>query len=181
MPATSTVRAARPSDEDALLDLLERRHSESGFGSFDASKTRNTVQRAIAQHQSIAGVVDGAGGPEATIGLTVAQWWDSADFMLQAVWDYVVPEARRTDHSKSMIHFAQVSADRLGMPLMMGGVTREADMGRMMRYSKSMAISGAFFLYSGPDTPIPTKSARERKVTQLCSTTAMRLCPVPRT
>ena len=164
MPVSTSplVRPAAPQDRDGLLALLQLRHSEFGLGVFDPARAAQTLQHAIDGTATIiAGVIAGDGGPEATIGLALAQWWDAADSHLEALWDYVHPDHRKTEHSRRLERFAELAADRLGVRLIMGGPIRAGHEGKVRAYCKHLRPIGAFFLYDGPDMARDTKRQRE--------------------
>jgi GNAT superfamily N-acetyltransferase len=162
------VRPAAVPDKPGVLSLLEMRHAEFGLGRFDPARAERAIQAAIDGTAAIfAGVIAGDGGPEATVGLALAQWFDTSEYHLEAVWDYVHPEHRKTEHSRKLRRFAEISADRLGLELIMGGPIRAGHEGRVHAYCKDMRPAGAFFLYSGPDAPRGTKRQREASAAHL--------------
>lgn len=162
------VRSPTPNDRDGLMALLALRHDEFGLGTFDPRRAERTLQLAIdGTAPVIVGVIGGEGTPEATIGLALAQWWDTSDQHLEAMWDYVHPDWRTTDHPRKLDQFAQIVADRFGVPLIMGGPIRAGHEGKVRSYCKRFQPIGAFFLYGGPGGTRPTKKQREASAANL--------------
>ena len=166
MTDTSLVRPVKPEDRDGLLDLLRMRHAEFGLGAWDRDRAGATLQLAIDGTGTIfAGVVAGPAHPEATIGLALARWWDEADFHLEALWDYVHPDHRTTlqgatEHTNRLHRFAMLCADRLGMPVYLGGPIRGDSQGKVKAYCRHFRPAGAFFTYGGEGWKRMSKSSR---------------------
>lgn len=152
----SLVRSVEPDDRQGLVDLLRLRHAEFGLGRYDPDRVTATLKTAIDRTGFLfVGVIAGGTLPEATIGLALARWWDEADFHLEAIWDYVHPDHRASvrgqgGHANHLRRFAMMSADKLGVPLFMGGPMRAGSEGRMRGYCRRMRPAGVFFLYTGP-------------------------------
>ena len=164
----SLVRPVKADNCDVLVDLLRLRHEEFGLGRFDPRRASDTLQIAIdASGSVIAGIIDGNGGPVATIGIALAQFWDEADAHLEALWDYVHPDHRttsaenQTGHTTRLHRFAMLSADKLGVPLLMGSAMRAGSNGKIHAYCKNFRPAGAFFTYGGDGWKRPTKAPRE--------------------
>lgn len=144
------------------------RHAESGMGTFDVDGVARVVQCAINQDGPvIAGVISGDDGIEATVGLSLAKWWDSCAHHLDGLWDYVVPAKRLDNHSAKLLIFAEMAADMIGVPLFMGGPASPSTEGKLRSYGKRMMPGGAFFIYSGSDSRLPSKRRREASMQAL--------------
>lgn len=168
MPDHSLVRPANDADIDSVLELLEMRHQEFGLGRYSRDRAASMLQSAVAGTAPVfAGVLAGEGGPEATVGLVLAQFWDTDDTHLEAIWDYVHPEHRGTDHARKLERFAEMAADRLGVELIMGGPIRAGHEGKVRAYCKRLRPAGAFFLYSGPGMQRGSKREREAAANSL--------------
>ena len=162
------VRPVTASDYDGVLPLLELRHSEFGLGRFNAESAAAVLMAAIHRTAPIfAGVICGDNGPEATIGLAIAKFWDEADEHMQALWDFVAPPFRKTDHARKLQRFAEMAAERYGCHLIMGGPIRAGSEGKVHAYCKHLKPAGAFFLYEGPHMQRATKKQRESTATAL--------------
>lgn len=116
------VELARPSDEDAILDLLRLKHAEDGgVGRFPAARLRNSIRRGMAWDTGCIGVIRADGKVVASAGLFLDDWcWPVApDLHLAAEWIFVHPRFRRSDHLRRLGAFAHWAADRLGRPLVL--------------------------------------------------------------
>jgi hypothetical protein len=174
MPAQPLVRPVRAADCESVVELLALRHSEFGLGRFSPSRTAVVLNAAVtASAPVIVGVIDGDCCIVATIGLSLAQFFDEDDVHLEAVWDYVHPDYRTTSHENQTGHtaklhrFAMMSADRLGVPLIAGSPMRAGSQGKIHAYCKHYRPAGAFFTYGGDGWKRPTKAPREAAAASL--------------
>ena len=161
-------------DRDGLVDLLKLRHAEFGLGRYSPARAASVIEIAVtATGTVIVGVIDGGAGPVATIGLSLAQFWDEEDAHLEALWDYVHPEHRttssenQTGHTTRLHRFAMLVADRLSVPLLMGSAMRAGSQGKIHAYCKNFRPAGAFFTYGGEGWQRPTKAPREASAASL--------------
>lgn len=112
------IRIARPNDFELVLPLLKARHAETGRGTFDPHLVRDRFYAMTDEYGvGMVGVIEGTKCAEATIGLTVCQFWDSRERHLEALWQYVGADFRRSDHAKRLVLFAKGIANRMGLPL----------------------------------------------------------------
>lgn len=112
------VRVATQRDEDELMELCRRNHAENGLGAFSVDKVRTLMRRAFVPCHNEPAVIGVAGETciEGSVCLIVDTPWDSDAPFLQAVWNYVLPEYRRTTNAKDLIAFAR----RLSQPAPVG-------------------------------------------------------------
>lgn len=114
------IRVATFKDCDRLIPLLAVRHEEfaCSTGTFDPVAVRSKILDLTTRlGAGIIGVIDGAGIIEASVGLTVARFWDTMDRHLEATWNFVHPNFRRSSHTKELSIFANDIADHMKLPL----------------------------------------------------------------
>lgn len=147
VPDPRRVRLASPGEEDAILDLCRRDHSERGIGQFQAEK----VLRTIRSEGTIIGVV-GSDDVEGSIGLVVEAPWNSGTDLLVCRWNYVLPECRRSTHLRDMMAWAKAlarpSPDGIGVPLYADAIATARTEGQVRLYRRQlgepMAVSWLF-------------------------------------
>lgn len=143
------VRIATAADEDAIMDLCRMLHEENGQFSMSEAKVRDALQTAFKRQGGLIGVIDGPKGLEGIILLTIGQLWYSDDWMLEEMFNFVHPDHRRSSHAKRMIQFAKESADKLGIPLMIGVLSNTRTEAKVRLYERMLPKAGAYFVHDG--------------------------------
>lgn len=154
---------ARPEDGEAIFALLKIMHPESGLAPMSEPKVRAVVARCAERRQgSLAGVIEGPNGLEASIGLTLSQWWYSDDWHMEEGWNFVHPAHRRktlkhnggttppSSHSRRLIEFAKWAADEVGVPLLTGVLTTKRLEPKLRLFQRQLPQVGALFLHASP-------------------------------
>lgn len=155
-PEFSEIRIAKDADEDALVELLEQMHGESGFGQLDPQRVRAAVRAGIARQGGIVGVVRGDAEVEATIGLFIGSSWYSRDPHLFDLWLYVGEPYRKSPHAKSLIMFAKQAALDLALPLVMTVISNQQTARKELLFERQIPKAGSLFLWNAPaPTAVP--------------------------
>jgi len=154
------VTAAGPRDEDEIFEMLLGLHEENGLFSVDEERTRAFIRTAITPGGGIVGVIRGADGKlEASVGMTLDQWWYTSDWCLSERWVYVVPAARKRSfadkHASRLIDYAKWAAEQLGVPLQMGILSTTRTAAKEKMYGRKLTPVGALFMWS-PDGEVRT-------------------------
>jgi len=159
------VRLATREDEQDLVDMVKRMHDDSALRLADGSplpldtvKVRETVQRAIIPNRNgpdmpaWIGVIGGHRQLQGSVYLSCETVWYSATPIVTELWNYCVPEHRKSGNARALIEFAKSSADAINSLLVMGIMTsgREEAKARFYRRHLGNPI-GTFFSYSGGD------------------------------
>jgi hypothetical protein len=144
----SGVRLARPDDEAAVYALLLDLHGENALGSLAPAKVEAMLRRGTRGEGGVIGIIDGPRGIEASIGLVMTQWWYSEEWHLEEMWNFVHPDHRRSTHAKKLVEFAKWTSDRLGVPLLLGILTRHRLLPKMRLLQRQMPQVGALFLHN---------------------------------
>ena len=114
------VRQALPSDEEEIMDICRDLHHEIGLFPLSDDRVRVLLRRAFNGHGGILGVIGEPGKIEGTIYLHFATAWYSDREYLAEYWNYVLPEYRFGDNSKSLLSYAKYCAYKIGIPLLIG-------------------------------------------------------------
>lgn len=144
------VRIAQPTDTNNIYNLLLRLFDENAICSLSPQKSLEKIRACTDHHGGICGVIDGPNGIEATIGLSLGQWWYSDDWHLEESWNFVHPDYRKTTHAKRMIEFAKWAAHNMNVPLIIGIVTRKRLEPKMRLYQRQLEQVGALFMDKSP-------------------------------
>jgi len=143
------VRIAREADEVSLFSLLTLMHAENGMAPMSADRVLDRLRMGTRGQGGIVGVIDGPAGIEASVGLYFSQlWYASAPTHMEESWLFVRPDRRRSDHAKKLIGFAIWTAKRIGLPLMMGVMTKHRLSAKLRLYQRQLTQVGAIF-YDG--------------------------------
>lgn len=143
-----SVRIATKKDEDKIFDLLCNLYEENAMASMDTAKVWHMIHRGTRGKEGIIGVIDGPKDIEATIAIIPGQWWYSSDRHLEEFWNYVRPEARRSNHAKDLIKFGKWCSEQWGIPLLMGILSNTRTEAKIGLYSRQIKHVGALFVHN---------------------------------
>lgn len=139
------IVAATTTDIDAILPLLALRHRELGGGAFDATAARAKLSELThPKGAGSVGIIPDNGTVVASVGLTVARFWDSADLHLEDLWTFVHPDHRKSKHHKNLITFAKAVSNRMGLKLLMAQPENDETMPQV-----NVLLTGAFARVGG--------------------------------
>lgn len=141
------IRTAQPDDAPAIMDLLRLMHAENGLAPLDEAKVGVMLAQGLARQLAMVGVIGDPGALEATVGLFVCELWYSSALHLEDRWNFVHPDHRAgTLHAPNLIAFAKSSAQRMGIPLLMGITSAHRTEGKVRLYERQMGSAiGALF------------------------------------
>lgn len=143
------VRIAREADEVALFSLLTLMHAENGMAAMSAERVLDRLRSGTRGQGGLIGVIDGPDGPEASVGLFFSQlWYAPAPTHVEESWLFVRPEYRQKNHATKLVRFAKWTSKRIGLPLMMGVMTKHRLTAKLRLYQREMTQVGAVF-YDG--------------------------------
>lgn len=151
MTSPSIVRVATPEDEEGLMNLCRSLHDENGAFQMEDDLVRGKLHQAFRKEGTTLGVIGPANKPEAAICLSISTFWYSREKHIEELFNYVLPEHRKSHHAKALLKFAKKCADDLGIVLSIG-VISTTQTGRKLRLYQSIFgyPIGAFFLYNSP-------------------------------
>lgn len=147
------VRMANASDADAIYNFLLELNKENAVFSLSEKRARAAIRSCLepdpeeGELGGVIGIIDKGKGIEACVGLRPTQMWYTAEWFLDELWNFVHPDYRRSDYAKRLIEFSKWSASNIGLPLVMGIVTRKRLEPKIRLYQRQMAQIGAYFIY----------------------------------
>lgn len=155
MTSESTVRMAVPQDEESLIAACRQLHEENALVEMDEEKVRNLIRCALYPANqtnniiSMVGVIGPVGKVEAAGILIVSQMWFSRKWHLEELFNYVMPEFRKSRHAREMIKFMKKTAEQLNMPLIVGIISNKDTKRKCDMYDRMLPKAGNYYLYNG--------------------------------
>jgi hypothetical protein len=145
---TNQVRKARPEDEDELMEMCRSLHKENGLFPMDEGRVRAALRKAFNEEGAVIGVVGDRGKIEGSIYLMISNFWYSTEFHLEELWNYVLPEYRRSQNAKNLIEFAKRCSDEADLTLVIGVVSNEDTARKIAMYRRRLKEpTGAFWVH----------------------------------
>lgn len=158
---TNPVRKATAADEDQLMEMCRSLHKENGLFSMSEDRVRARLRAAFENQGAIIGVVGETGRIEGSIYVMISNFWYSTDYHLEELWNYVLPQYRKSTNAKNLIMFAKRCSDELGIPLVIGVLSNQDTARKVEMYRRQLnAPAGAFWLYPNPSTRVESKDER---------------------
>lgn len=144
------IRAATLADLPQLLEMGRALHEENGLMEVSESRIQDAALNGIRKDDIIFGVIGPVGAVEAMIYLVVGKFWYTDDLHIEELFTYVKPEFRASKNAKALVQFARDTADRLGVPLLIGILSNARTKPKIKLYERMLgAPAGAYFLYGG--------------------------------
>lgn len=152
------VRIASKEDADELFRLIKAWHAEEGCAPFDEDLVGQMLNRLL-EGGGVIGVIGEPGEIEASISLLPARIWYSPQPMLESLWNFVLPEYRKSSNAKILAKFAKKQADLLGIPALLEIVSNDKSSRKIMLYERLFGPRiGASFHYVPSSEPLPAYS-----------------------
>lgn len=123
------VRVGTPEDIEAIMLMADQGARENGQVPHDMNRVLHEFWPALHLDHGIVGLVGPEDGkPEGCILLKVSKFWygfeegENARPMLEEKWLFVTSEARaaKGGRARKLCEFAKMTAERMGLPLMIG-------------------------------------------------------------
>lgn len=148
-PDLPTVRIPFPSEEDDLIRICKLLHSENGLFDFDEDKVRDVIRRCFMRSGSIVGVIGDPGKIEASTCLLISDMYYCRSWHLAELWNFVLPEYRKSTDIDALIEFGKRCSDQIGIPLITGIITNHRLAPKARLYRRHLGYpAGAFFVYN---------------------------------
>jgi hypothetical protein len=145
---TSPVRKAGQRDEEELMAICHKLHSENGLFEMNEDKVRSMLRKAFNQDGGIIGALGPPGQIEGAIYMLISNYWYSDQWFLEELFSFVLPEYRRSTNAKDLITFAKRCSDELGIPLVIGVISNERTEAKVALYQRQLnKPAGAFFVH----------------------------------
>lgn len=141
------VRAAAPEDFEQIMRMCRKLHEENGVSNVDWTMVAHKMMQGINQDGAIIGVIGDPGALRGLIYMQMSHMWYSQDTILEELFNYVLPEHRRSNNAKALIDFGKTCSDRLGVPLLIGIISNQRTEEKVRLYRRRLGPpAGAFFL-----------------------------------
>lgn len=128
--------------------MCRKLHEENGIFSFSERKVRNCLQSAWNGQGGIIGVIGVPGKIEGSICLTIGDYFYTDEFNLSELWNFVLPEYRKSTNAKELIRFAVRCSDEIGIPLIIGVISNERTIAKIGLYRRLLGDpAGGFFVH----------------------------------
>ncbi len=141
------VRRADPDDLAPLIASASLIFADGALQPVSGIKVAALVQRCIERDRAIAGIIDGADGIEASIGLAVDSFPYSDAEHLFVAWMGVHSQYRKSTHAIKLMEFAQWAQGIMDVPLFIELSTLDALQGKLHLYLRSVPQVGARFCW----------------------------------
>lgn len=152
-PKPSSVRLARPGDEELLFALICASDEEWSLGSRDSDKIRAVVYSATTgteRERPRFGITEGASIIEGAIGLFPTQPWNSSEYYIRAFFHFVHPLHRKSRHAVDLATFAKWFGDVAGMPVIFELLHPERTEAKERLYGRQAQRVGGLFMHGMP-------------------------------
>lgn len=143
-------RFAVKEDYDSIMNLCFRLAEENALFDMDPELVSEMICRGLNPedthvHLSVIGEVGNIVGITC---LYIEKYWYSRNLYILELFNYVIPEARRSHNAKKLIAFSKKISDNLDLVLMMGILSNIKLDGKIRFYERYLPKAGAFFVYN---------------------------------
>jgi hypothetical protein len=156
-----SVRVASPCEENEIFDVLLKWHAEEGLASFDYDAAREMLVNLLTG-SGVVGVIGDPGKIEASISLLPGRLWYSSESTLESLWNFVLPNFRKSANAKALALFAKRQAERLSLSLLLEIVATPESLPKLALYERIFGPrAGAAFHYrpDGQSAQVSSDSA----------------------
>lgn len=147
------IRLATPNDEAAMLELSLKAWKENGIMDVNPDKMLGMIKPALYLHEGLCGVIGAPGERiEGAVLLRITTLWYNDSKILEEKAIFVDPEFRsaKGGRARRLCEFSKMTAERLGLPLLIGVLSNERTEGKVKLYKRQFGDpAGAFFLWNG--------------------------------
>jgi hypothetical protein len=142
------VRVAHPSDEEEIMTLCKRLHSENAIFPMDDDKVLFHLRKAFHRDGSIMGVIGQSGSIEGMIYMSLSSFWYAKRQHWEEYFVYTPPEYRKSKNAQDLLKFAKWCSESTDTPLLTGVISDHRMDGKVRLYQRQLGEpKGAFFFY----------------------------------
>jgi|SRR5215831_8810719 len=142
------VRPATLDELEDVMALCRALHQEIGIFTLDEGLVRRRMELAIRGQEGTLGVIGRYREIKAMMYLVLSQYWYTREPHVAEMFSYVMPKFRHSSNAKTLIEWAKLTADGLGMRLFIGVVSTERTQAKMRLYRRQLGEPvGGFFIY----------------------------------
>lgn len=149
----STVRLARPEDEDLLFSLIIAANDEWSLGAMSNEKIRGVIWSALNDpppQRPVFGVIRGPRVIEGAIGMFPTEPWNSEEIYLRAFFHFVLPAYRKSRHAVELRDFGKWFSEFAGMPILFELPHLDQTEVKARMYERGTDWVGGMFVYRAP-------------------------------
>ena len=157
-----TIRLATINDAAAVFQLCIDLHNENALFPIDENKYQRRIAEILATDDEWAIISGGEpknrygfialaeknGRATGAIVLNIEKLRYTEAECLSELFNYVVPEHRRSDCAKRLIEFSKDISDNMGLPLLIGVLSTTRTEAKVRLYRRQLDLVGAFFIHS---------------------------------
>jgi hypothetical protein len=148
MLITSPVRKALPEEADEILAMCRCLWQENGQFSFSEKKVRAKIDDAFNRLGAIIGVIGETGKLQGSICIHISDYFYTDEYHLGELWNYVLPQYRKSTNAKDLIRFGMRCSDEIGIPLLIGVISNERTAAKLGLYQRILGDpAGGFFIH----------------------------------
>lgn len=143
-------RFAVQEDYDSMIKVLKEFSQENLIFDMEEDLVSDMLKRGLDpdDYSVIICVIGNVGNICGAVCLYIDQYWYSQKFYILELFNYVIPEARRSYNAKKLIDFCKKISDSLNLVLMMGIVSPVKMDGKVRFYERFLPKAGAVFIYN---------------------------------
>jgi N-acetylglutamate synthase-like GNAT family acetyltransferase len=142
------IRLATIEDEAEILRLLALLHEENGQHAINQAKVQYWIRPYLMQDGGILAVIGEPTDIKAMLCLTIDEVWYSDEMQLLELFNYVRPDARRSNYAKRLIAYAKNCSDETNLDLLIGVLSNTRMEAKVRLYSRLLPKGGEFFVYA---------------------------------
>jgi hypothetical protein len=141
------IRIAGPEDYQEAFRIACLLHHENGQHSFSEPKVKEFIWHGCNRLNAMIGVIGPPANLKAMIYLQIQPIFYSDEFQLGEVFNYVRPDARKSDYAKRMIRFAKKCSEETGLCLLIGIISDHRLAAKSRLYDRELPKGGTFYNY----------------------------------
>lgn len=147
------VLVAMPEDEDQIYNMLTQGlHPENGMFTVAPEKVRHQIKVSTDQQGGVIGLIKQDKKIVASVGLELSQFWYSNQWFVSELWNFVLPEYRKSNYAKDLIDFSKWANESLNMMLVMGIMSTIRTEAKIKLYERRLGkMIGGFFVNGLPE------------------------------
>jgi N-acetylglutamate synthase-like GNAT family acetyltransferase len=152
-----TIRLATTDDMKEVMELAVNACKENAFLNASAALLAMEIWPALQQDHGLCAVIGPDGGEiQGLVLLRTGHMWYSETPVLEEKAVFIHPKYRSAKGGRAhkLVEFSKRTADKLGMPLIMGVLSHTRTAGKTRLYTRMFGEpAGAFFLYNARAEP----------------------------
>lgn len=154
------IRIAGPEDYQEVYRIACLLHSENGQHVFSEDKVKTFMWHGCNRLNAVIGVIGPSTNIKAMIYLQIQPIFYSEEMQLGEVFNYVRPDARKSDFAKRMIRFAKKCSEETGIDLLIGIISDQRLAAKSRLYDRELPKGGVYYNYRPKSKEQPVAAAQ---------------------